>query len=280
MENVVISNPPEFERKKALLKAGGAENLHVVADYDKTLSTAHVKGNPRRSLVEIIRQFDYLSPAFSKGSYALFNKYHPIEMDPSIPLEEKKFKMLEWWSVHVKWMAECGMSQNVINRIVDEQPAGLRKGLDSFLTLLHKNKVPVLILSAALTDLIEGFLQKEGILFPNVHVVSNKYEFDEKGNVIGYESVIIHSFNKNEIAIRNTPYFSQIKNRKNVLLLGDAVEDVGMVEGIEHDCVLKIGFLNEKVDEKREKYTQVYDVVITNDGPLDFVNALLREILE
>ena len=37
-----------------------------------------------------------MSPKYKKGSYSYFEKYSPIESDPSIPQEDKELYMSEW----------------------------------------------------------------------------------------------------------------------------------------------------------------------------------------
>ena len=60
---------------------------------------------------------------------------------------------------------------------------------------------------------------------------------------------IIHTFNKNENAIHSSDYFYNIRHRENLLLMGDSLGDLRMAEGADHvECILKIGFLNFKVD--------------------------------
>jgi len=52
-----------------------------------------------------------------------------------------------------------------------------------------------------------------------------------------------------------------------------------MTEGIEHDTIIRIGFLNHHVKKFLNKYNKNFDAVILNDGPMDYVNKLLKEIL-
>jgi ATP-dependent Clp protease adapter protein ClpS len=52
-----------------------------------------------------------------------------------------------------------------------------------------------------------------------------------------------------------------------------------MIKGFDFENLIKIGFLNEKVKENLEEYKKVYDVLITNDSSMEFVNELLKEIL-
>ena len=70
----------------------------------------------------------------------------------------------------------------------------------------------------------------------------------------GFKGDLIHSFNKNENAVHNSAYFSNIAIRKNCILLGDSLGDLGMVNRAHSKNILKIGFLNEKVGAKK-KYT-------------------------
>ncbi len=63
-------------------------------------------------------------------------------------------------------------------------------------------------------------------------------------------------------------------------MLGDNLEDIGMVDGFEYDNLLKIGFLNENIEENLENYKKAFDIVILNDGSMEFVNNLLKEIIK
>jgi 5'-nucleotidase len=279
VENVIISNPEKFARLKETLRAGGASMLHVVADFDKTLTMGVWKGEKRFSLIELIRKYYYLPPGYVEEAYGLADTYRPWENDLSLTLEERKKRMVEWWSTHVKVMSKYGLSREIVEKIIHEQEMGPRDGLSTFLDTLSSKRVPFLIFSAAVTDLIEGFLRKEKMLHENTHIISNAFAFDANGRVLGYQGTVIHSLNKSEVAVKDTPYYSQIVSRPNVILLGDGLGDVEMVDGLEHECVLKIGFLNDNVEKNLDAYKQAFDVVILNDGPLDFVNDLLNEIL-
>ena len=54
-----------------------------------------------------------------------------------------------------------------------------------------------------------------------------------------------------------------------------------MANGMDHETVLKVGFLNENVEELLPKYKEVYDVVITNDGDFELINeSILKPILK
>ena len=79
--------------------------------------------------------------------------------------------------------------------------------------------------------------------------------------------------------LKDFPAYDQIKNRRNVILLGDNIEDIGMVGGFDYDNVIKIGFLNDNVEKNLEDYKQNFDIVLTNDTDMGYVNNLLGQIL-
>ena len=69
-----------------------------------------------------------------------------------------------------------------------------------------------------------------------------------------------------------------MKNRKNVILLGDRIDDLDMVAGFDYNIILKIGFFNS--DSKTlEEYKKHFDLIITHDGTMEEINELLRSIL-
>ena len=53
-----------------------------------------------------------------------------------------------------------------------------------------------------------------------------------------------------------------------------------MIKGFSYENLIKIGFLNENIEENLEAYKKVYDVVILNDGTMDYMNKLLREMIK
>ena len=70
-------------------------------------------------------------------------------------------------------------------------------------------------------------------------------------------------FNKNENAIHSSDYFTDaIRGRNNVVLLGDSTGDVKMAVGVpQPNNVLKIGFLNDKVNRGVGRIVMQYALV-------------------
>jgi hypothetical protein len=54
---------------------------------------------------------------------------------------------------------------------------------------------------------------------------------------------------------------------------------VQMIDGFPYKNLLKIWFLNTNDEMTREIFEKLYDVLIFDDGNLDYVNQVIKEIL-
>ena len=75
--------------------------------------------------------------------------------------------------------------------------------------------------------------------------------------------------------------------RKNVIVMGDIVEDSQMVRDANHETVLRVGFLNRQVQEEIdegaleiEKFRQAFDIIVGGDGSLCPVLGALEAIFK
>ena len=86
--------------------------------------------------------------------------------------------------------------------------------------------------------------------------------------------------NKDETILKEIPHvYEKIQDRKNVILIGDSLEDLGMITGFSYDNLLSIGFLNYETEKNLEVYKEEFDIVITNDGSFAPINKILGEII-
>lgn len=281
MENIVVRDEEELERKIENIREQGREKLHVLSDFDRTFTKFVVRGIKTPSLIFVLRDGSYLTKDYAEKAHALFNKYHPIEINPDIPMKEKGKAMMEWWRAHFDLLIKSGLNKKDIEKVVKSDKTELREGALNFIELLHKKNVPLVILSSNGLggDSISLYFKKEKSFYDNIHIISNSYIWDDKGNAIGVREPIIHSLNKAEIAVKNYPIYKSIKNRKNVLLIGDTLEDLGMIEGFDYENLISVGFLDEDVEKNLELYKKAYDVVILNDGSFDYVNGLVKKLI-
>lgn len=280
MKNIVISDEAELERKISAVRKQGTKNLHVISDFDRTLTKAFVKGKFVPSLISVLRDGNYLTPDYAEKATALFKKYNAIETNPEIPIEERKAKMLEWWKTHFQLLIKSGLNRRDLEKVVETGNVEFREGAKKFLDFLHDNNIPLVILSSSGLggDAIEIFLRKHKKLYDNIHVISNVYKWDKKGNAVAVKEPIIHVLNKHEVELKNLPVYQEIKDRRNIILLGDGIDDLGMVEGFPYKTLIKVGFLNQDVDKLLASYKENFDVVITNDSGMSYANNLMRKL--
>ncbi len=282
MKNVIIVNSKELKSTKEKIAEEGKGKIHVITDFDRTLTKAFVNSKRVPSLISVLRDEGYLTVDYSDKAKALYEKYHKIELDPKIPISEKKKKMQEWWEKHFDLLIESNLNKRDLEKVVNSGNIRLRRGTLKFLDFLHKHKIPLVIISSSGlgVESISLYLENKKRLYDNIHIISNSFEWDEDGYAIRVKKPIIHSMNKDETTLKEHPFYDKIKDRKNVLLLGDSLGDLKMIKGFSYKNLIKIGFLNEKIKESLTEYKRGYDIVILNDAGMDYVNKLLREIVK
>ena len=96
MNNLLIPNPQGVEKLIKKISEQGKRKIHVLADFDRTLTKAFYQGQKAGSLISHLRKDKgrYLTPDYAEKAQELFNKYHPIEIG-SAPIEEKKIVVTE-----------------------------------------------------------------------------------------------------------------------------------------------------------------------------------------
>jgi 5'-nucleotidase len=279
MEDIVIVNPDGLEAKISEMKKGGAAKLHVLADFDKTLTRTYVNGKLFPSVIWLLHEKSLLSQNYLDRAEKLYATYRPSEIDPHLSYEEKKKLMHEWWTLHFKLLIEAGLNKAHLKQIAESCHNVFRDNASDFFKLLKTAEIPLVVMSSSGLggDSIEIILEEVGYLSDNIHIISNEFEWDNNGNLSSVKEPIIHSLNKRETEVKDYPVFELIKDRKNVILIGDNAEDTDMIVGFDFENLIKIGFLNEHVEERLEKFKKNYDVIILNDSGMDYINGLVRD---
>ncbi len=281
---IIISNPSELELKLKKIKKESVEQLHIVADYDRTLTKAFVQGIRSNTTFGYIENHPLLPDIYRAETKRLYEHYHALELSLTLEKKEKTRLMEEWAKTVLNLMIEYKMNKIVLNDIIEKKQIVMREGSNHFFNFINNYKIPTLIFSAGIGNLIEAYLQTEQYLqkeeskTKNINIIANRIIFNENDYMIGYKEPIISSMNKTEALIKTTDYGAEIRKRKNVILLGDLLSDAEMCNGFDHETIIKIGFLNGKVETLTPLFKQAYDVIITNDGRMNYVNHLLYRI--
>ncbi len=282
-EQIIITNQTRTAEIIQKISVAGAENFHVLSDFDRTLTCAFAPdGSEVPSLISILRDEGYLIKDYPEKAKELFAYYHQIETNTAVPKEEKKVAMKEWWTKHFELLIASHLNKKDVERAVLSQRVRFRDGAMEFLEFLHEQRIPLVIMSSGGlgVEAISLYLKNQDCLFKNVYVISNEFIWNEDGFAIGVKQPIIHSLNKDETILKDFPFYRAVAKRKNVMLIGDSPDDVGMVAGFEYDNLLKIGFWNKPTAGNADVYEQSYDILIKNDGPMIKVNGILVQMFD
>uniref|UniRef100_A0A0K0ECN8 5'-nucleotidase n=1 Tax=Strongyloides stercoralis TaxID=6248 RepID=A0A0K0ECN8_STRER len=283
--NVHIRDKGAVAKKLACMSHDGRNGLMVISDFDFTLSKYIDKDGNRCWATHGV--FDSgatkVYPDLTKKLQHLKEKYIKIEFCSTMTSEEKTPYMETWWNSSHDEILEKKFTYELIESFVKESKIELRDNCVDFVENLSANKIPLIVFSAGIGNIIEIFLKQTFEEIPNiVHIISNMMEFDENNVANKFSEPLIHTFCKNSTVIRKEQsFFHKVNNRRNILLLGDSLGDLTMDAGVENEGIaLKIGFLNFNFENLLPKYSEGYDIVIINDQSMDVPNHILNIIEE
>ncbi|XP_053570405.1 cytosolic 5'-nucleotidase 3A isoform X2 [Bombina bombina] len=279
-KTVHIKNPTKVEEIICGLIKGGASKLQVITDFDMTLSRFSYNGKRCPTCHNIIDNCKYVTDECRAKLLQLKEKYYAIEIDPHLTIKEKYPFMIEWYAKSHALLIEQRLQKAKLAEVIRESDVMLKEGFETFFDKLNEHSIPVFIFSAGLGDVLEEVIQQSGVYLPNIKVISNFMDFDENGVLQGFKGELIHVYNKHDGALRNTEYFNHLKDNSNIILLGDSLGDLTMADGVPNvEHILKIGYLNDKVDALLEQYMDSYDIVLVKDETLDVANSIIQKIL-
>ncbi len=234
-----------------------SENTYFVIDFDKTVTS-----DESRDSWDIAREF--LGDGIKKEMNLLYEKYRPIEINYIISIEEKLKEMEKWYVACMNLYYKYHLTKNKIIQSLDTGKIFFREGAKDFLNYANQKNIPVIILSAGIANVIEGFLKKEKCVFKNIYIIGNFIEFDENGEIKEFDnSKIIHTLNKSLVGKLNEEQYNKLKNRPYKILIGDMIEDTNMINKDEWDSTLKIGILNRETEDLIEVYKPFFDIILT-----------------
>lgn len=115
---------------------------------------------------------------------------------------------------------------------------------------------------------------------PIIYIVSNYMDSEKDSFLQGFKSQVICTDNKNSSVCENSRYFQQLQGKTTSSCWETPWETSLWLMGFPSvEGILKIGFLNDKVEEQQKHNTDSCDIVLEKDQTLDVVNSLLQHIL-
>ena len=255
------------EKVKFMLPLKDLDNIYVVADFDRTITN----GNSKTSW-SILANSDLVPKSYIEERQALYDYYRPIEISDTIDINEKIQKMKEWYQKHIALFVKYKIREEIFEKAAtDLRIMEFRHGAKEFVEFLHKNKVPLIIISAGVGNFIETFFKYNNCYYDNVYISSNRIIFKNR-IAVGVEENIIHSLNKNEISLPESAS-KKLVDRNGVVLLGDQVSDLNMVHNSKHEFVINVGFQTN--DCPLEIMTSNFDIVCEKDDDYNKVKDIL-----
>ena len=236
-----------INNKEKLEQFRNFKNFFAIIDFDRTITT----GKSDASMGIIPR---YLGGEFLEERTKLYKYYRPLELDYTIASEEKRNIMKKWAKSSFTLLSKYLTSEEIIEDSLKNANLHLRIGAKEFLENMYKKNIPVVIMSAGVGNIIKKFLEKQGVLYDNIILISNFFKFKVNKSYIDIEN-IISSSNKDYSKIP-TEIRKSLDKKENVLLCGDIIEDIKMIEESQKDKALTIGFLDNNIDTNLEIYNK------------------------
>lgn len=253
-----MNNIKQFELNK----------LYIIADFDHTLTTSN-----SQNCWGILSNIPNISKEYIKQSTDNNNYYLPIEQDDNMDYYTKNKLMHDWYQKHTDLLVKYHFKEEDINKISKSSSIVLRKNVVEFLKLTNEKDIPVIIISAGISNIIENVLKKNHCFFNNIYIISNILKF-QNGEVKSLRNKIIHSLNKNNIDI--PPKIKEIlKDKNQTILIGDNIGDT-LMKIKETDKTFKIGILNYNDKNKLNHFKKHFDIVYKKDSFLQIINLIQK----
>jgi HAD superfamily phosphoserine phosphatase-like hydrolase len=233
-------------------KKSGKEKIHIVLDFDKTLVMGKNQKGENITVWDAIEKF--VSKELQMKSIRLYKKYRPLEMKRK--LSEKQ--AIKWWEWNLNIFKGIKSSEiEKASHIIETRPF-----VKEFFILCKKKKIPTIIISASVKNIIDLWCQREKI--KPTKVLSTELFF-HNGRVSGWKrETLIHSLNKRE---KGHKEIKKIKvKRPKTILIGDSLDDVYMVEGDKN--VIRIAIYDTKDSYKGnlKEFINQFDLVFKGNN--------------
>lgn len=266
LKNFIYKNKEKVESKIDKFRKSGYEKLYLLADFDRTITSALDKKGGEVSTWELMSR---KMPADKRAEeIKRFKKYRPLEISGKMTEKDAIY----WWSANLDLYKESSLKwSDLALEITETIPA--RQGAQELFDICHKKDIPAIIISAGIKNVIELWCDKFNIN-PQT-ILSTELNFDS-GYICGWnKDSLVHTFNKNEVG---KEYLDKVhESRPLSILIGDSMDDAVMVGG--DDNVLRIFIDNHHDIQTKDPdfYNKVFakfDLIIDNESLMPIVDII------
>lgn len=237
----------------------GQQALHIVSDFDLTLTAGKVAGQ-NLGTWDVM---DELMPPEGVARHSeIYNSFRPIEREGKLTAEIAALKWTEILDLITSYPINIDDVKAAFLAV-----ANLREGAKSLFDLCEAANVPTVILSSGIRNVVQIMVDHYN-MHP-AYILSNDLVIDETTRLVsGWRSdSLVHILNKNEMG--HGELSALRKTRRNVILIGDVLDDTKMVEG--SDDVIRIRILDPRKGETfelasalNESFKAGFDLTIEN----------------
>ena len=186
LDGFLFKNKERVIKKINYFKKLGKEKIHIVFDFDRTLIKGKNQKGQRITVWDAIEKF--VPKEQQKESIRLYKKYKPLEMKRRLSLKQA----IEWWEWNLNIFKGIKSSEIKKASCIIQTRAFVKE----FFTLCDKKKIPTIIISASVKNIIDLWCQREKI--KPTKILSTELTLFN-GRVSGWEKkTLIHSLNKKE----------------------------------------------------------------------------------
>jgi len=272
LDDLLYRSGNGVQEKINYIKKEGKEKLHLVLDFDRTLTPSrNAKGNEIATWKLLNKR---LPPEKKAVATALYEKYRPREIAGKMTAGDAA----DWWSSCLNLYQDDVLKwSDLIDEVENTIP--IRPGVKEIFEICAKEEIPTIIISAGIKNVIDLWCQKFKIK-PTI-ILSTELCFNGRGYVCGWDKdSLIHVLNKHEAVHQELS--KTRKNRPNVILIGDSIDDAAMVDGGEG--VLKCIVDDPRNDDVRdalfcEKIFAKFDLILRGES-LSPIAKIIKKIIQ
>lgn len=276
----------QIRRKIEHFLRGGSKCM-IVTDFDHTLTRFRATGTGKN----VPQCHDMIEKSKTFSDVAGWkDAWDTLWENQRKEYGTKEYEMAKWWQRAHDIMIKHHFSKRDIDTILDEYDSEihLRDGILSLFQFCKEKSIPIVIVSAGITNFISEICRRKGIdvSSDNVVICSNEMIFNKDGSIERFTSPVVHAESKGKIRSLREEFFHRYQDRTNVLLMGDSICDPDASQNIYNlETCISIGFLDFPNEDGsygwRHKplrsYSDVYDILIPKDGSARCVVNLMRE---
>lgn len=139
-QNYVICRPKEFEQKIQQIKQDGPQQLHVVTDFDGTITYGMMNGKRVLGTGIHLRNLESLAKKAPEKHRAIEDHFVKLMQSKNETIEVKSKLSIEWGQKNREFFKEAGLTPAHILEVIQQDCIPYREGLLPFFEMLEGGK--------------------------------------------------------------------------------------------------------------------------------------------